>query len=586
MKQLTETEASILKNIGQFDAEEYEIVSHEDKYKRQVPIIPDLEPEADNSVVIDGHKFKTKPYDHQLTAFNRFKDSPYFGLFMDMGTGKTKVTIDIAVHKFQKGEIDAVLVIAPNHVHSQWINEQFPIHCPIQYVPFIWISGKQKSRYFGDKLDAFLQDPTPGKMKVLAMNVEAFQSNSVIPYVATYVKNNKCFIVIDEATRIKNSGARRSKTIHRLNKYGTRAILTGTPTAKSPFDLWSQMEFLKENFFNCKFFIFQHRYGVMMKGVNQHTGARYSTLIDEKTFSICKSKLRKLHEARGGKLMQDDFEMVSVMLGISEKNVRFIDGENEYRKYKRLGELKEHISPYVYSIKKSECLDLPEKIYEQRFVDMSPEQKRVYNTLKTQLLVEYESKELSVLNKVALTTRLMQICGGFFPYQEEDRTPQLKMIGTKNPKMEALLEDIEELGDNKVIVWAQFVAELKLINQVLSKDYSCCLYYGGTPQNERARIIEDFKAGKYQIFIGNASTAGFGLNLQNATYQKFFSNSFKTEDRLQAEDRSHRIGVKNACVYTDIVIKGTIDERVAKVIKEGRDLNNFFKSNSLKELLT
>jgi len=195
----------------------------------------------------------------------------------------------------------------------------------------------------------------------------------------------------------------------------------------------------------------------------------------------------------------------------------------------------------------------------------------------------------------------MQVVGGFFPYQEEREgwldggqergmvmVKDSALIGKSSVKMDALLEDLEEVADEtKVIVWAHFVSELKLIAATLkAAGYSCCLYYGGTPSQERRQIIEDFKAGKYKVFVGNAATAGFGLNLQNATLQYYYSNTFRTEERLQAEDRSHRIGVKSSVVYKDIIAKGTIDERIAQNTKVGRDLNDYFKQNSLMELLT
>ena len=234
--------------------------------------------------------FKTKPYDHQLEAFDKFKDSELFALFMDCGTGKTKTTIDICAHKFLTNQINACLIIAPNLVHTQWIQEQFPIHCPIPYYSFIWTSVKYNMKIYKNHLDYFLTSDTK-KLKVLAVNVEAFQSKTVLPTIKEFVKNHTCFIVVDESTRIKTPKAKRSMLIYRLHKYGHRCILTGTPTTKSPIDLWGQFEFLKNNYFGINHFIFQHRYSIMRKDVNPKTDQMYQTLIDEKTFSIVKSKL-------------------------------------------------------------------------------------------------------------------------------------------------------------------------------------------------------------------------------------------------------------------------------------------------------
>lgn len=542
-------------------------------------------------------KFKTKPFEHQITAFIAFKDSEYSGLFADMGTGKTKVAIDIAAYRFLNKQINAMLIIAPNNVHVQWISEQFPTHCPIPYRPFIWKSAKIHTAIYKDQLKDFLVTEMEF-LKVLSVNVEAFQSDGVIPYIAEYVKHHNVFTVVDEATRIKHSTAKRTETIIKLNKYGSRMIITGTPTAKSPFDLWAQMEFLKANYFGCTFFVFQHRYGIVMLGKNPKTGKKYHTLIDEKTYNIVRYKLKQMTVARGkAGLMPNDYETISVEHGISEKDVYYIEAHEEYTQFKRLDELKAFIQKDVFMIKKEDCLDLPPKVYECMYVDLSKEQRTIYDNLCREMEAEYEGTTLTLQNKISLTTRLMQVAGGFFPYvKEADRmrdgehytefVAASKMIGKTNPKIEALKDDIEESDkDTKIIVWAHFVSELKAIYDVLRSLYPCCLYYGGTSQHARTEIITDFQHGRYKIFIGNAATAGFGLNLQNATLQYYFSNTFRTEDRLQAEDRSHRIGVKSTCVYKDIIAKDTIDEGIYRNIATGKSLNDYFKTATLHELL-
>jgi len=545
--------------------------------------------------------FKTTPYDHQLRAYEKLKNEKYFALFMEMGLGKSKVAIDIAVHKYEKGQIETVLVIAPNNVHQQWADEQIPLHCSIPYRVFVWHASKMKRRNYQAKFEEFMLDDR--KLRFFMINVETFQSNSVVKYVAEYVKNFETFIIVDESTRIKTPKAKRTKTITKLNKYGQRCILSGTPVTKSPFDLYAPFNFLKDDFFGVNFFIFKHRYGVMMRGVNPHTGGRFHKLIDEKTFSIVKSRIAKLLDERklstmnmDYKLTPDDYEMLAAVTSVSEKNIKFIEKRDSYTRYKRLDELKAAIEPFTFAAKKKDCLDLPEKIYTVEYVQMSDEQKKVYNELKKHLLAEYDNKELSVMNKVSLTMRLRQITGGYFPYKTEafiidgsERIPYMKnvstQIGKSNVKIERLREIIEETAGESIIIWASFVAELEAIYSELKKDYHCELYYGRTPKQKRQEIKEDFMKGKVQILIANPSTAGYGLNLQISTLQLWFSNSYRTEDRLQAEDRSHRIGTKTNVIYKDIICKGTIDEKVYKAIKEGRDLNDYFSQTSLREIL-
>jgi len=541
-------------------------------------------------------EFKTQPYAHQLKAFERFKDSEYFGLFMDMGTGKTKTVLDIAAHKFLTGQINAMLILAPNHVHSQWIDEQLPTHCAVPYTAFIWQSGCVGRKSYAARVQRFIVDDKLAHLKVFAVNIEALQSDTVIPFIADFVKLNKCLIVIDEATRIKHNTAKRTKVAHKLSKYGQRCILTGTPTAKSPFDLWSMMEFLKPNYFDANFFVFQHQFGILVKGANFRTGVKFNSLIDARTYAAIYKAIIELQNTRNGQLTLDDYEAIAVMRGTSAKNVRFIEHNPEFTQHKRLDELRSLIAKDVYSVKKEDCLDLPPKVYEQLYVDMSPDQAKVYKALKTDLLAEYAGHELSVQNKVALTLRLMQVVGGFFPYIEErevhigqsifhDRVNMGALIGTSNTKLDALLADLDEVqSGTQIIIWAHFVAELNYIYAALKDKYRCGLYYGATSDYDRNKIITAFKAHELDIFIGNAATAGFGLNLQMATLQYYFSNSFRVEDRLQAEDRSHRIGVKSTVVYKDIIVKGTIDERVYQAIKVGRDMNDFFKSRTLGDL--
>jgi len=527
--------------------------------------------------------FKTNPYKHQLEVFKRFKDSKYFGLFADMGTGKTKMSIDIMTYKFLKKEINACLVIAPNHVHNQWVDDELPKHCSIEYEAFKWNSGKMGTKYFKLGINNFLAKKID-KLKIFAVNVEAFQANTILEFIGEYVHNHEVFIIVDESTRIKNSGAKRSKMIHKLNKYGCRCILTGTPTAKSPFDLYSQFEFLKANYFDCNFSVFQARYGVMMKGTNQINGKIYSTLIDEQTFYKCK-KFLQIKEQENDGLRPVDIEAAAIIYGISEKNVRFIYSQDSFKRFKRLDELKDYIKKDIYSIKKEDCLDLPPKIYEVSYVELTTDQRRVYNNLKTELLAVYDEKELSVLNKVSLTLRLMQICGGFFPTIDENEKIKNIPIGKSNPKLERLKQELEELGEEQVIIWAVFVAELEMLYNELKNNYKCFLYYGGTKGHERAKAVKQFREGDFQLFIANPASASFGLNLQTATTQLWYSNDFKTENRLQGEDRNHRIGIDSSRLYKDIIAKNTVDEKIYKCIREGRDLNDFFKTNTLAEII-
>lgn len=535
---------------------------------------------------------KTKPFEHQLKAFEKFKDEEFFALFMDMGLGKSKVAIDIAVHKYQTNQINSVLVIAPNSVHEQWASEQIPTHCAIDYSIFTWYASKRHRSITKRSWENFML--TQDKLRFFMVNVETFSSKASDRFIAEYVKNTRVFTIVDEATKIKTPSSARTKSIMRLNKYGQRAILTGTPVTKTPFDLYAMFNFLKNDFFGINFFIFKHRYGVLIKGIEPNTGRRYTKLIDEKDFNRVKSKINKVKPQN-----EDDYDSIAVTSGISVKDVKFIETQSNLTRFKRLDELKQAIDHCTFYAKKSDCLDLPEKIYAAEYIKMSDEQSKIYHDVRKNLRATYLGKELTVLVKVAVFTRLSQIAGGYFPYisssdeslkEKYENVPHYLrslplLIGKSNPKIVRIKEILEETEGQSIIIWASFVAEIKDIYESLKKDYNCAMYYGKTSSEERKRIKNDFVEGSIQILIGNPSTAGYGLNLQVSTLQIWFSNSYKTEVRLQGEDRSHRIGQTQNVVYKDLICKGTVDEKIYNSITEGRNLNDFFSSMTLEDLL-
>ena len=117
--------------------------------------------------------------------------------------------------------------------------------------------------------------------------------------------------------------------------------------------------------------------------------------------------------------------------------------------------------------------------------------------------------------------------GGFFPYNENQKG-KVQLIGSKNPKVEVLLRDLEEYSwSSPVIIWARFVPELLLLNRELKKAYPdkvIELYYGGVYDEKRVTIKKDFAVGKVDILIAN-KTAGTGLNLQRSNIHYFFSSN-------------------------------------------------------------
>ena len=536
-------------------------------------------------------KWKTKPYNHQTDAYNKLYKKEGSALFMEQGTGKSKVAIDIACNLFMEKKINAVLLIAPNGVQTQWAEEQIPIHSSVNNFIKIWKSGG--GRLYKRLLDEFIQEPA-NRLKWFCTNVDVFSTLTHINKFLEYLMHNNVYVIVDESTRIKNHKANRTYNIcYMLGRYKKarkriikvlplskyRSILTGTIVTNSPYDLWSMFEFLHHNYFDCNFFAFKARYGIEIKDVHPGTGRMYNRGIKP---SEIQSILRYHSEGK-------EPENISFMMGTSLSSVQYIISHPKLTiPYKNLEELKKKIEPISFIVRKDECLDLPPKIYEQLYVEMNTEQKRIYKELKNKLLSEYNNKELTVLNKVSLIGRLQQITGGFFPYKDDADNRKIIPITNSNPKIKRLKEDLEEAGDEIVIIWARFVAELKMLHTELMKTFPYKvieLYYGGTHQYTRKKIIERFKKGEVDILIANPRTAGIGLNLQRSSFAYYFSNSYSLEDRVQSEDRLHRIGITKPVLYKDIIIKGTVDEKVHEVLKRKKDLLDYFRDKSLKEFI-
>ena len=191
-----------------------------------------------------NYKFKTKPYAHQLKALEMSWNKEVFAYFMEMGTGKSKVLLDNVAMLFDKGKINSVLIVAPKGVYKNWYDSEIPIHLPnhIDRNVVLWkslITKEQKLKY--DSL--FKIDYT--KLHIFIMNVEALSTKIGLEAARQFLNVKRVLFAIDESTTIKNPGAKRTKNILRLSKFGKyRRILTGSPVTKSPLDLYTQCFFL------------------------------------------------------------------------------------------------------------------------------------------------------------------------------------------------------------------------------------------------------------------------------------------------------------------------------------------------------
>ena len=139
-------------------------------------------------------------------------------------------------------------------------------------------------------------------------------------------------------------------------------------------------------------------------------------------------------------------------------------------------------------------------------------------------------------------------------------------------RITSLLELLEEV-EGKVIIWANYVYDIKQIVAAISKKYgedSIVQYYGAIDAETRQDNIEKFQDpnSRARFFVGNPQTGGYGITLTAANNVVYYSNGYDLEKRLQSEDRAHRIGQKKAVTYVDLIAPKTVDEKIRKALRK------------------
>ena len=221
---------------------------------------------------------------------------------------------------------------------------------------------------------------------------------------------------------------------------------------------------------------------------------------------------------------------------------------------------------FSYRVRKEDCLDLPEKIYQQRFVDFTAEQKRVYKQMQEQAWAIIQDQEVSFANKLTEMLKLHQVCNGFL------KTNEGIIVKMEDcPKLKELIKVIEE-GDGKFIIWANYIHNIESISSLLKKLYgenSVVSIYGAVSVEDISIAVYKFQNDSdVKFFVGNPTTGGYGLTLTAASYVIYFSNSYNLEVRQQSEDRAHRIGQKKNVTYVDLLMRNSIDMLIVSALQK------------------
>lgn len=445
---------------------------------------------------------------HQERAVAKLLPPRVGALFMDMGTGKSRTLIELA--RIRQEKWDKLFWFTPCSLRDN-VREQLLIHTDLEYEDIELWDSRTMDR--GVRHEA----------RVHVVGIESMSSSdrTVLAYNSCVTKNS--FVAVDESAYIKGNRSKRSQRItHMSSCCRYRAIMTGTPFSQGPVDLYSQMFFLSPNILGYRSF-----------------------------WSFAANHL-EYEERRGPD-------------GRKRKTGRIIRSHNaEY--------LAAKIAPYTYQVRKDECLDLPEKLYETRYFSMTAEQRDLYEEAKLAILsLDYD--DWSPIRLFHLFTSLQSIVCGFW------RRPDGTVEAIGHPRTRILRSTIGEIPeDEQVIIWAKYRHSVREIHQELAEEYgedSVCLYYGEQTDTARAAHLSRWRAGA-RFLVATQSTGGHGLTLNEAAYTIFYADSFKHMERAQAEDRNHRIGQTRRPVYVSLHCSRSIDDRISSALaRKGNALEEF-----------
>jgi SNF2 family DNA or RNA helicase len=440
-------------------------------------------------------------FPYQLEATEFLKDLDYAGVFHEQGLGKTKIGIDLALHWLSNDIVDSVIIVTKKSLISNWQRE---------------IKGHTRlsARILGiDRLKNYhaFHKPTA----IFLAHYEAILAEE--ERIEIFSGLRRLGTILDESHKIKNPDARVSSAFHRLGpKFVKRVVMTGSPIANRPYDLWSQVYFLDQG---------------------EALG---------KNFREFK---RQLDIPRGGHGCQDQTAMTT-------DSATPLATEELFET--RLAALAEQIQSFtVRETKDGAGIELPGKHYEQVPVRWEEKQYETYCKIRDELRVEILRDGVPIMDSsdelLKRMLRLVQICSN--PGLIDER------YSNTPGKVPVLLEKVEKISrrSEKVIVWTCFVDNVSWLSNLLGK-YSPAIVHGRMSMEQRDRSIERFLTHEnVQVLIATPQSSKEGLTLTAANHVIFYDRSFSLDDYIQAQDRIHRISQTKTCFIYNLIMTDSIE---------------------------
>lgn len=508
--------------------------------------IPDIDISDVDIYVKDGSSL----YNHQLAflKYAKAKERRGFILADDMGLGKTNELINYALYQRKRYGYKHCLVITCVNVAKYSWQDDIAKHTNGKEQGYILGSrvitrGRRKGqiRYNGsgeDKVDdlksghMYADEEAPELPFFIITNIESIgRTKAGKKYILEEAIINMIesgdisMISIDECHKNMSPQSTQGKVILDIKKRTDRKVqwipMTGTPIRNKPIDVYTPLKLVDGHAFKS-FYLWSHQFCIF-----------------------------------GGY------------------------GGYEIMGYKNIPLLKEMLQGNMLRREKSEVLDLPPKVHMIEYVENTPYQQNLYDSIAQEI---YENKDsiLGEINPLAHMLRLRQINGS--PELVDDELvvdDDYLKFNAKLARLVELVDDIVENGE-KVIIFSNWVEPLRNIYKFISKKHKTCCYTGTMKEADREKHKRVFQTNPdYKVIIGTIGAMGVSATLTAATNVIFYDDCWTPSDKEQAEDRSYRIGTtKSVNIYT-LVSKGTIDEYVYKILEDKAAIAKFIVDDKL-----
>lgn len=347
------------------------------------------------------------------------------------------------------------------------------------------------------------------------VGIESMSSSNRVILTANEIIDEKTCVIVDESSYIKGHRSKRTEWITRISQVARyRLILTGTPISQGVIDLFAQMRFLSPKILGYKSF-----YSFAANHLEYHE--KYKRMV------------------------------------VRAHNTEWLAAK---------------MQPYVYQVTKGECLDLPDKLYQKFYVEMTADQRSAYDEIKDRFLQLIEPDDWTSVQIFRLFGALQQVVNGFYNEYSDEGGKLIESHVFEHERIAILREAIDRIPDGeKIIIWCRYEFDLSNIKEMLEKEYGkVSIFYGKLNERQRNEEVDKWRQ-ESRFFLSTPSCGGHGLTLNEAAYVIFYNNSYKYSERLQAEDRCHRIGQDRPVTYIDLVCMDSIDERIMASIDKKED---------------